>query len=218
MSCNAWNDQWVARLYDELDPDEERSLSRHLAGCESCRDTLEELERSRTLLRESVPIVPTAPRAVVLRASPVGRPVWAFAAGLAAALAIFAVGAWSGIGTSASSDPAAVEVDTRLAADRTARETLERRIGMLEAELARRSAAQESWPGATRAAQCVTADELAQGLTRLEQRVKYDRLEDVEFLLGEMHAVERRAAGWVDDTREAVRLVALSNDPRLSER
>ena len=40
----------------------------------------------------------------------------------------------------------------------------------------------------------------------------------MEFLIGEMNAVEFRAAQWVDETREGVRLVAMQNDPNLSQR
>ena len=40
----------------------------------------------------------------------------------------------------------------------------------------------------------------------------------MEFLLGEMTAVEWRAGRWVDETREAVQLAFMQSDPRFNER
>jgi hypothetical protein len=218
MSCSAWNERWVARHYGELDPEDERLLEEHLAGCESCRSTLEDLGRARSLLREGMPSIPAAPRTVVLRTSRWSQPVWAFAGGLAAALVVFALGAWAGLTVLGGSERAVVsEPGTRAGGEAASPAAIERRIVSLEAELARLSARPEPEP-AVPAGSCVTPEQLEAGLSRLEQQVRYDRFGDVEYLLGEMQAVERRAAGWVDETREAVRLVALSSDPRLSER
>jgi hypothetical protein len=57
MTLQSMNDDWTDRLSeyldDELTPDERRAIERHLAGCEACAATLEELgrvvERARSL-------------------------------------------------------------------------------------------------------------------------------------------------------------------------
>ena len=214
MSCKEWNEQWVARLYGELDPGEESRLERHVASCASCSARLEELERTRALLREGTPAIPPAPRAVVLRSSAWRHPAWGFAAGLAAVLAVFAAGAFAGM-TALGRPEAAGAV-----ADSAERAALEQRVVTLEAELVRLAASREEQLAATTvpasAPRCATPEDLAAGLAKLEEQVRYDRMTDVDYLLGEMQTVERRAAGWVDETREAVRLVAAN--PRLSER
>ena len=64
----------------------------------------------------------------------------------------------------------------------------------------------------------VSRDQFEDGLRRLEERVNYDRVRDMEFLMGEMTAVEWRAGKWVDETREAVQLAFLQSDPRFNER
>jgi len=219
MSCKNWNEEWVARLYGELDPGEEGRLEQHVAQCESCRATLEELDRARLLLREGTPAIPPAPRAVVLRSSAFGYPAWGFAAGLAAALVVFAVGVFSGVTMLGRPQGASSTLEARGGEEAAQRAALEQRIASLEAELVRLTPAGEAstaLPAA--AARCASPEDLASGLAKLEEQVRYDRMTDVEYLLGEMNSVERRAAGWVDETREAVRLVALTSDPRLSER
>lgn len=217
MSCRQWNEQWVAKLYDELEPAEERRLEEHLATCESCRGTLDDLATSRLLLREGMAAIPSAPRAIVLRP---GRPVWAFASGLAAALLLFALGAWAGAGVLGDAFEERADRGAGPTADETVRLALERRIVTLEAQLAELATAATETPTepAPAAVDCVTREELAADLGQIEQRFKYERLGDVEYLMGEMKSIERRAAGWVDETREAVRLVALTGDPRLNER
>jgi len=218
MSCSTWNERWVAKLYDELDADELSRLEAHLAECDSCRDTLDELERARALLREGMPVVPAAPRAVVLRTGRWSQPAWAFATGLAAALVVFALGAWAGSTLLQRPTGPAVDAGSSLAAREASDDgALQKRIDALEVQLATLAARPEPADSAPAAA-CVTREQLDAGLSRLEQQVKYDRYGDMEYLLGEMQQVERRAAGWVDETREAVRLVALSSDPRLNER
>jgi len=220
MSCNEWNEQWVARLYGELDAGEERRLDQHVAGCAACSAKLEELERTRVLLREGTPAVPPAPRAVVLRSSAWRHPAWGFAAGLAAALVVFAAGTFAGMTTLRRPVADVGAGETRSAEDAAQRAALEQRVVSLEAELVRLASAREAQSTTLPASaeRCASPEDLAAGLAKLEEQVRYDRQIDVEYLLGQMQSVERRAAGWVDETREAVRLVALSSDPRLNER
>ena len=55
MPCNEWNEQWVAKLYGELDPEEDRLLTGHLESCEECRDALDELSEGDPSGFSSVP-------------------------------------------------------------------------------------------------------------------------------------------------------------------
>jgi anti-sigma factor RsiW len=219
MPCNEWNEHWVAKLYDELEPEEERQLTRHLESCGECRRALDELQHSRELLQASSPYVPASPRVVVLRPSGLRQPLWAFAAGLAAALLVFVVGL--GVGYAAlTGEPsdAVPQLQAQLASDAEARSALEARIDSLEAQLIQQaSAATETTPPEAMQAM-VSRDQFEDGLRQLEQRVNYERVRDMEFLLGEMTAVEWRAGKWVDETREAVQLAFLQSDPRFNER
>ena len=218
MSCKEWNEQWVARLYGELDAGEERRFEEHVARCASCAAELEELERARELLRGGTPAVPPAPRAVVLRSSAWRHPAWGFAAGLAAALVVFAAGVWAGVttlGRPSTLDAGVQQAHAAAEQDQAERAALEQRVVTLEAELVRLAASGEVRTALPASAEsCASREDLA----KLEEQVRYDRLSDYEYLVGEMQSIERRAAGWVDETREAVRLVALTSDPRLNER
>ena len=219
MPCNEWNEQWVAKLYDELDPEEDRRMTRHLESCEDCRRAIDELGRSREMLKASSPYVPASPRVVALRPSGLRQPLWAFASGLAAALLVFAVGL--GVGYQALSGKPNDEVpqlQARISSDAEARSALEARIDALEAQLIQQAtSAKETAPPETLQA-VVTRDQFEDGLRRLEQRVNFERARDMEFLLGEMTAVEWRAGKWVDESREAVLLAFLLSDPRFNER
>jgi len=220
MPCNEWNEQWVAKLYDELDPEEDRRLARHLEGCEDCRRALDELGQSRELLQASSPYVPASPHVVVLRPSGLRQPLWAFASGLAAALLVFAVGL--GVGYKALSAEPNAEVpqaQARITSDAEARSALEARIGALEAQLIQQASATPAETTPPEAVQAmVSRDQFEDGLRQLEKRVNFERARDMEFLLGEMTAVEWRAGKWVDETREAVQLAFLQSDPRFNER
>jgi anti-sigma factor RsiW len=220
MPCNEWKEQWVARLYDELEPEEERQLTRHLESCGECRRALDELEQSRALLQASSPHVPASTRVVVLRPSGFRLPLWAFASGLAAAMLVFAVGL--GVGYSVISpgqDDVVPQLRAEIASNAEARSQLVARIDALEAQLVRHSTAEMEQAPPTETLQAmVSRDQFEDGLRQLEQRVNYERARDMEFLLGEMTAVEWRAGKWVNETREAVQLAFLHNDPRFNER
>ncbi len=53
-------------------------------------------------------------------------------------------------------------------------------------------------------------------LASLERRISVDRAHDLDYLLSEINASERRAGNWIGETREALRLVALQSDPLVS--
>lgn len=194
MACNDWNDQWVARLYDELDPKEDRRAQSHLDACAECRETLDALAGTRQLLRASVAATPPAqPRVIVLGSPRLAQTGWAFAAGLAAAALVFAVALYA-LPRTMSPDAAPQGVAA-----------LERRLA--ELELASRSPA----AGLTR-------EQLDEELARWARRVDVGRAQDVEFLLGEISAVERRTGNYINNNSETLLRVALaSNHPGLSQ-
>ena len=220
MPCNEWNEQWVAKLYDELDPEEDRRLALHLEGCEDCRRALDELGQSRELLQASSPSVPASPSVVVLRPSGLRQPLWAFASGLAAALLVFAVGLGAGYkALSAEPSDEVPQLQAQIASDAQARSALEERIDALEAQLIQQASATPAETTPPEAVQAmVSRDQFEDGLRHLEERVNFERARDMEFLLGEMTAVEWRAGKWVDETREAVQMAFLQSDPRFNER
>lgn len=98
MSCEHWNETWVAYLYDECTPDERATIERHLADCESCRAEMDSLSATRRHLADAPSEVAMPARVVILPSAP--RPAtraWSFAGGFAAAAAVFAVGIFVGV-------------------------------------------------------------------------------------------------------------------------
>jgi len=224
MACEHWNPVWVARLYDELDPEEERRASEHVARCADCRKTLEQLAASRRMLHDSAPDVPAAPRVVVLPPTRSTQPGWAFAAGIGLAASLF-VGGWLlgvGGGTAAVDGAAATgiatveELRSRPTHDEM-QEALEAQRRSFEIQLTELRRAVTA-PEPEVLAASMTPDQLDAALRRLERKITLERARDFEFLVGEIAATERRAGTWVDETRNALRYVALQSDGRLSER
>ena len=198
MSCKQWNDEWVARLYGELDPAEDRRLTEHLEACQACSDTLEELGSTREMLSHSAPQVPAAPRVVMLQ--PKRRflqPVWSFAAGVACAALIFVAGLVAAprlVGSPSSAVvPAAVE----------------QRLASLE-----RARAEQRQLGET----LLTRREMEQRIDSLTRDFEVTRARDVTFLMEEMAAVEMRTGSRIKTNRNAVRFALLASNPNLSER
>lgn len=228
MSCKHWKEEWVAHLYGELDPAEQESLERHLGDCADCARRLEELSSSRQLLREACPQVPATPSVVVLQPRRLARPVWSFAAGAACAMLLFAVGLMTGyrLPGAATSEPPAlaasrpVEFTSPPAAQPAALaedsvqarlEPLLRRIDTLEAGLAACASdpSEEIW---------LTREQFDDEIGRLERRADLKRTRDFEFLLGEITATEARTGSYLNQTREALQMVAMRSDPRFTER
>ena len=215
MACREWNTEWVAQLYGELDPAESRQLNEHLRSCDDCRQTLERLAQSREWLRSGIPDVPAPPRVLLLPVSGARRPIWAFASGIAAALLVFAAGLYAGLGLPGAPPRGPSEPATASTALPAVDSAMLDRLAELETEVEVLRAASGSRSSGVAG---ITATELDDRLAGLERRFQTERVRDVEFLLGEINATEWRAANWVDENREALRLVALRNDPRLSER
>ena len=119
MGCKQWNDEWVAHLYGELEPAEERLVTAHLDTCAECRTKFERLASSREVLAAAAPAVPVTPRVVVLRPRPIWSNAWTFAAGAACALILFGAGFISGprFMGNGGNDPVPQEITTRPAVD-----------------------------------------------------------------------------------------------------
>jgi hypothetical protein len=216
MSCESQRDRLVAFLYDELAHGERADFEAHLAACGACRGELERLAEARSLLAGSAGAVPPAPRVMVL-SPPLARRRWvgiaasAFLAGVLASTGFFAgmkIGAAQPAtaegprpadagGTPSASDLAALRAsfDARLAQQRSEIQSLIDRKDVPE----------------------VTRNEVAAELAKLERKVDGWRANDVEYLLAQLAAVEKRQSTKLDQTQDALRYVALSRDPRVSE-
>ena len=66
MSCTAWNDSLIGRLYGELDAEKRAALAAHLEACADCRERLDDFRRVRTVLRDDEQEAPAPPRFVVV--------------------------------------------------------------------------------------------------------------------------------------------------------
>jgi len=223
MPCHEWKHAWVAKLYDEIDDVEERELTTHLAQCSDCRATLDDLERTRVALRTSETVAPTpaASRVVVLNTGRHRAPAWHVAAGWAASVLVFVVGLYLG-----SRLPGREPIPSEARADRPAADratsvdlsSFEARLAALERGEAEAAAARDSQTRDVASEAVVTDAELGAELDRLARKLRGERARDMDFLLGEISATEWRAGKWIDETREAVRYVALRDDGRFSER
>ena len=221
MSCKQWNDDWIAHLYGELEPSEERVLTAHLDSCAVCRETLGSLEESQQLLRAATPAVPASPRVVVLQSHRfLARPVWAFAAGVAAAALLFAIGLGAGLrlGGDVSPPPSGPAARTQRSPSNLAAtpaglaELAERQDRFEQQMMTLLQARSEGQPGDE-----LTWPQIREELQTFNRRFEAKRLEDFQFMLGEINASELRQGNRIDLTRQALRYVALSQDPRLSQ-
>jgi len=221
MACMEWKERLVARLYDDLDDEESGSLSRHLAVCADCAREIDDLARTRDVLRSSAPRVPAAPRVVLLTPAPSRLSFLGIAASLAA------VGLLSGIAAAWSWQ--ARETVERMASTRSAgaapvvqavsRDEMEKwfetRLARLQAESdVRNPLARVHGPSDPP----LTKPEVLDLLTRMERKIDRGRVADINYLLGEMAAAEARTGLRFGETQNALRLLALASDPRASER
>jgi len=226
MPCKNWKDDWIATLYGELEPAEQKVLDGHLRDCAACRETLEELQASRNLLHELAPEVPATPRVVVLRPRPFWTTAWTFAAGAACALLLFGLGFFAGprwTRTAEGPGPAAAAAQPARAGEPT-RETADAdalpvsTAGEVEVRedlsaLRERLERLENRPRE----ETFTPEEFQTALDRLERRFRQERVADLEYVVRSLTASEQRVGTWMDETQEALTLVALRQDPRFSE-
>src|SRR5262245_47839410 len=188
MSCERWNDAILGRLYDEIEPDQDRALESHLEGCAPCRASLAGLRRLRTVLQENEPEVPRAPRVVVLRDTSRFRPAL-LAASLAGAALLAGAGAGAGYAMGRQGAPrdaapvkAAVVAPAALdaATEALVRKQVEDRWAALTADLK----AKESSP----AAPAVTQEDLQTALAKFERKLDGNRAAELDYMLGQIEA------------------------------
>ena len=216
MPCKHWKNDWVAQLYGELEPAEERELVAHLEGCAACRETLGGLETSRQLLQDGAPYVPAPPRVVVLQPRWSWSPVRAFAAGAACAVLVFGLGLFAGpwvLGDGTEPDRVAAVQPARsvepVAVPATAEslQDLENDFFAMNERLGRLEGGRQ-----------VTPVELRRELDNLERRLNRERVLDLEQVVQSFAAVERHTGSWMDQTDNRLTMLALRQDPRFSER
>jgi hypothetical protein len=228
MPCKQWNEEWVAHLYDELDRVEERRLNEHLADCGDCRRRLEELSASREFMRSCSPQIPATPRVVILQPRSFFQPFWAYAAGAACALLLFAIGLFAGYrlpglagggstGATLDSMPGGSNEIIPLAAGRGT-EALQGQIDLIMQRLSDLEQASARPAVAGPPDLYLTQKQFQDEMSNYRRAYDARHARDFEFLLGEITATELRTGTYIDETREALRWVAMRNDPRFSER
>ena len=225
MACKKWKDEWVAKLYDELEPRELGECDEHLAVCEDCRGTIEQLDASRRMLRECEAPLPASPRLVVLQPRRPWHSAWTFAAGAACALLAFAVGLFAAprigdavpveqVGTIASTGQ---EGEASVAS--ISREL--ERLRQLQSGFDQRVSRLEESPGPALQADGgnrLTRTQLDDELRRFEGRFNREREQDLEAVMRSMTASEMRNGSFMDETRSAIQVLALRQDPRFHEK
>jgi hypothetical protein len=214
MACESFRERLVDLLYDEMGSSERAAIEAHVAECRECRGEMERLAEARSLLAGAAGAVPPAPRVVVLEPSLARRPWVGIAAGAFLAGALASAGFFAGMRAGAEGagrqgspaqavSPAAPDVEALQA-------SFERRLEEQRREL--RSLIEEK-----QQAPVVTRGELAAAVDKLERKVDGWRSNDVGYLLGQLAAVDKRQSTQIGQTQEALRYVALSRDPRVSE-
>ncbi|HEX6853400.1 MAG TPA: zf-HC2 domain-containing protein [Candidatus Polarisedimenticolaceae bacterium] len=205
MACELFQSRLVALVYDDVSAEDRACVQAHLAGCASCSATLERLAATRALLADAAPEVPVAPRIVVVTPRRT-VPSWAaFAAGLLAAALVGGVGYVAGSAgrpdevAQGATPPAGIDAEQ-------ARALVRQEIEALEAS-SRKSLVPDA----------VTRDVLRTELAGLERRINSGRADDVGYVLDQIAASETRSRQRIGDTQQALRYVALANNPGLGE-
>jgi hypothetical protein len=215
MACKQWKNDWVAQLYGELEPGEERELVGHLEQCADCRDTLDGLKTSRQLLQDGAPHVPGPPRVVVLQPRGPWSTIRSFAAGVACAVVLFGLGLFAGpwllddgheTDRVTTQEPVRrVEPEAVPATDETLQD-LQNDFFAMNERLAQLEGGRQ-----------LTAVELRKELDNLERRLNRERILDLEQVLSSFAAVERHTGSWMDQTDDRLTMLALRQDPRFIE-
>lgn len=223
MSCTTWNESLIGRLYGEIEVDDDAALDVHLASCASCRETLDELRSVRTLMRENEPVIPRAPRVVVLRDRARLRPALLAASLLGTAiLAGGGVGAGYVLGSGRHAAAPAVATTSAAAAAASTEELVKREV---DRRLAALSDARKVATGPTSAAAVadssadrpLTAKAFGAELAKFERRLNDTRTADLEYVLDQIAASEFRVGTRLGKTNDALRSVALASNPYVNE-
>jgi putative zinc finger protein len=211
MACETYQERLVDLLYDELGSSERAEVEAHLASCGACRAAMEQLAEGRSLLAGAAGGIPRAPRVVVLAPTLARRPWVGIAAGAFLAGVLASAGFFAGMRAAERPPEGAPRVASATPSDLRALEaSFDRRLEEQRKEM--RSLIERTEP-----AQGVRKEDLANAVGQLEKKVDGWRANDVEYLLGQLAAVDKRQSTQLGQTQEALRYVALSRDPRVSE-
>jgi hypothetical protein len=212
MNCARWNDSLIGRLYGEISTEDDAALEQHLSLCSSCRETLEEFGRIRSVLAADEPAVPRLPRVVVLRGSPRWRSA-AIAASILGAALLAGTGAGAGyaLGARRQAPPAAVATQLPAELDPVTESLIRQEIDRRVASMRAQAAPAEPTP----AREGVTPQELQAQLARFERKINDSRASDLDYLLTQIEASEVRSGTRIGKTNEALRTVALASNPYI---
>jgi anti-sigma factor RsiW len=216
MACERFREALVARLYDELAPDENDRLSRHLESCEGCRRDLDELGVTREQLARATPDVPATPRVVVVAPRPTVPRWMGFAAGFVCALLLGAgmLTGWQlaiqrGAATAdVAALPSGSAADAGTVSDEDVR-ALMRRLDEQDRQI--RALAAGPPPQSV-----LTRQEFEGGLARLQTDFDRRQADQMQFVLEEILGVEARNSARIGETQEALKYVALASNPGIN--
>ena len=218
MSCNLWNERLIEHLYGESEPGASAALEEHLASCDACRSRLDALRGVRTLMRDHEPEVPRAPRVLVLRDRTAARP-WLMAASLLGAALLAGAGAGAGYAVVAGRGPSGSDAPTVVAVptEDLVRQEVDRQVAAIQASLD--AAARAKGPSAPPAAEprAVTEPEMKSALATLERKWNGTRAADLGYVLDRLDASEVRTGARIGQTNQALRYVALANNPHVTQ-
>jgi len=221
MPCPQWNDDWIAHLYDELDPRDTAVLRQHLAVCAECTRELESLAACRAWIGRNAPGVPASPRVILVGAGRARRSWFSFAGGLAAASLLFAAGVLaaplvrdgrSGVVPAAGADLVTLDRFEEALARHSA--SVESRLDKYDAALTHtvQPPGRQDQTWVTRQYFEQETADLLQRFERekadLVQRMERSRARDMQMVYDELEATEARA----------MLAYVLRNDPRFSEK
>ena len=211
MTCTAWHENLIERLYGEIGAEEDAALTAHLDTCTSCRATLDEFQNVRAQLRDDEKDTPHVPRVVVLQPRSRFRPAL-LAASILGAVVLAGAGAGAGyaLGLGRSPAPGAIAATTpvtpQLPTEELVRREVDRRLAAVQES---RSTAAIEAPGD----RPVRASDLRAEFAKFERRLNTARATDVDYVLDQIAASEFRVGTRLGKTNQALRTVALANSP-----
>jgi hypothetical protein len=226
MACKQWKDEWVAYLYDEIEPQETAVLEQHLNSCGDCQETLDALSATRGILKQSTPPVPLAPRVLMLQPRPRLRPAWAFAAGLAAAAAVFAIGMMAGqfgMDPAEKTTPIAQSSQEFSLADfdgMVPREEFDHAMQQTRSDFNQRIdqlAQPAAQPKLQYADNLVTREVYDNGILTLEKQMNDGLERDYVLILQQMVAAEVRTQNRINSNRRVLQAVTYASNPAIVE-
>ncbi|MDH3626535.1 MAG: hypothetical protein OEV00_04680 [Acidobacteriota bacterium] len=213
------NEDWIGYLYDAIDPQRRQTLALHLDDCADCRNVVDDLQGTRQFMKEHAQEVPLAPRLVVLRPRSQAS-FWTFAAGLAAATAVFAIGLTVGM---RSGTPVQQPVDHALVDRPTLTKPQTLPVGdyltreEFEQALVQFNRATKEPTRTIQQPAYLTHSDLTNALQRLEVAFEQRSSDDFNFIMDEITAIESRGVQERAFNRKLMGVVMVDQDPRYKD-